>query len=581
MFIRRWAPNTCLNGAGFTDARLEPGDRLYIGPVELEVMKLSPAEKPRAGITPPADRSSVSSPPEPSPSPDDSTSASRHDDGANCNAEQHESCVQCRQEREEMESALALRVQQSDQEKGALTQRCIELIGDLRRTEASRQDLLENSQRQSEQVFESSSDCQRTVEELKHDFTLLKQRYDDQLIEQRSLVVQAADAEQHAEVLETQVTDLRRQIEDAHAETDRTARQCADLHTDYDQQLRQLRSQLDDASTQLETTRQRAADLELRLQELSQQAAERADHSQPSPADATAVARIEELAALQQQFDELQQSLQRERAAWELDEQRLREELEKTGQRLQDAIVEQTETAGQADQLHSQLDQVAEKLAATERTLEDALRQRDENAAEVTNWKEVVDKLRLELQQERDQHQCVRNEWHAERESLQHELSERSAALEKLQLKHNQEMQEAEFLIHSLQQEGKQLLAQLDEAKQVIRKDIEKRKRFETHGNAEPATPKELPSRCPTMPMTDGRVENARDSQGQGALQVRTENSDDAEEQTTAPPPGHSADPVANCTIMMSATELNDLGCGQQVQEATESCAGGRTRRNR
>lgn len=55
----------------------------------------------------------------------------------------------------------------------------------------------------------------------------------------------------------------------------------------------------------------------------------------------------------------------------------------------------------------------------------------------------------------------------------------------------------------------------------------------------------------------------------------RTENSDDAEEQTTAPPPGHSADPVANCTIMMSATELNDLGCGQQVQEATESAPAG------
>ena len=30
-FIRRWSPDTCLNGSGFDEARLSPGDRISIG----------------------------------------------------------------------------------------------------------------------------------------------------------------------------------------------------------------------------------------------------------------------------------------------------------------------------------------------------------------------------------------------------------------------------------------------------------------------------------------------------------------------------------------------------------------------
>lgn len=36
--IRRWSPHTRLNGAAFTDALLQPGDRLTIGPIELDVV---------------------------------------------------------------------------------------------------------------------------------------------------------------------------------------------------------------------------------------------------------------------------------------------------------------------------------------------------------------------------------------------------------------------------------------------------------------------------------------------------------------------------------------------------------------
>ncbi len=52
MFIRRWSAGTCLNGAGFTDSRLKPGDRLDIGPIELEVLELSRIDESNAPIEP-------------------------------------------------------------------------------------------------------------------------------------------------------------------------------------------------------------------------------------------------------------------------------------------------------------------------------------------------------------------------------------------------------------------------------------------------------------------------------------------------------------------------------------------------
>ena len=51
-FIRRWSPDTCLNGGGFDEARLSPGDRISIGAIELEVLpSASPADAPRGTCT--------------------------------------------------------------------------------------------------------------------------------------------------------------------------------------------------------------------------------------------------------------------------------------------------------------------------------------------------------------------------------------------------------------------------------------------------------------------------------------------------------------------------------------------------
>ena len=42
-FVRRWSPDTRLNGQPFRDAALHAGDRLSLGPVELEVVEGTPA----------------------------------------------------------------------------------------------------------------------------------------------------------------------------------------------------------------------------------------------------------------------------------------------------------------------------------------------------------------------------------------------------------------------------------------------------------------------------------------------------------------------------------------------------------
>ena len=44
--VRRWGPDTRLNGQAFSDARLSPGDRLTIGPIELEVLQTTASTPP-------------------------------------------------------------------------------------------------------------------------------------------------------------------------------------------------------------------------------------------------------------------------------------------------------------------------------------------------------------------------------------------------------------------------------------------------------------------------------------------------------------------------------------------------------
>ncbi len=43
--VRRWAPDTLLNGKSFQEAWLQPGDRLSVGPVEFDILDEDQAER--------------------------------------------------------------------------------------------------------------------------------------------------------------------------------------------------------------------------------------------------------------------------------------------------------------------------------------------------------------------------------------------------------------------------------------------------------------------------------------------------------------------------------------------------------
>ncbi|MHB0955051.1 MAG: FHA domain-containing protein [Pirellulaceae bacterium] len=96
-----------------------------------------------------------------------------------------------------------------------------------------------------------------------------------------------------------------------------------------------------------------------------------------------------------------------------------------------------------------------------------------DDAGDVATWKEIAERLRRELQQTRDEHRQVCEEWHMDRQSLESELNARTTAAQQLEQKYKQEMREAEVLIHAMQQEGKHLLVQLEEVKQSVRQSAD------------------------------------------------------------------------------------------------------------
>ncbi len=118
---------------------------------------------------------------------------------------------------------------------------------------------------------------------------------------------------------------------------------------------------------------------------------------------------------------------------------------------------------------------------------------------------------------------------------LQAQLAEANGRAQKLDLQYKQEMREAEMLIHSMQQEGKHLLAQLEEARQTIHQEIERRRNRRGAGSAERSADEDS-GRTPLSAAT-GRDSNA----GRAA----------------DPPSGPPADapPNACATLVISASE--------------------------
>ena len=175
--------------------------------------------------------------------------------------------------------------------------------------------------------------------------------------------------------------------------------------------------------------------------------------------------RSQQLFDVQTQLAALQCSRDEQFAQWQSHEKQWHEELEAT--RAQgEAFQREIET------LRFQATEAAARAADHEVSPPVA----GDNAADIATWKDVAEGLRRELQQTRDEHRRVREEWHVDRQNLERELNASTAA-QNLEQKYKQDMREAEVLIHAMQQEGKHLLIQLDEAKQSIRQGTEGNKK--------------------------------------------------------------------------------------------------------
>ncbi|MCU0959212.1 MAG: hypothetical protein MUF48_03840 [Pirellulaceae bacterium] len=119
-------------------------------------------------------------------------------------------------------------------------------------------------------------------------------------------------------------------------------------------------------------------------------------------------------------------------------------------------------------------------------------------SAELAEAKDLVLCLRDEMQKQVMEHQRARDKWDTDRQALERKVAECAVAAGELQRYYDQYMEEAEVLMHAMQQEGKNMLLELEEAREQLQEaGLEQRKTsslaqsvwsFFGHGTA-PETP--------------------------------------------------------------------------------------------
>ena len=451
-FIRRWSPDTCLNGSGFDEARLSPGDRISIGAIELEVLpSASPADAPR-GIAPPPENDPIETP-------------------------QSESAQECLRLRDELDTLrqecerLQLAIQQQTQNGQETEASYRTLIEQLRseidtsqtvcrdqldlRQECERLQLAIQQQTQNGQETEAS--YRTLIEQLRSEIDTSQTVCRDQLdLRQECERLQLAIQQQTQNGQETEAS-YRTLIEQLRSEIDTSQTVCRDQLAAHSS----LTSQAEAAASQAEALQEELDGLRHQLQEELRLAGNSRGHL-----EAELEFRSQQLFDAQTQLAALQCTRDEQFAQWQAHEKQWHEELEAT--RAQgEAFQREIET------LRFQATEAAARAADHEVSPPAA----GDNAADIATWKDVAEGLRRELQQTRDEHRQVREEWHVDRQNLERELNTRSTAAQQLEQKYKQDMREAEVLIHAMQQEGKHLLIQLDEAKQSIRQGTEGNKK--------------------------------------------------------------------------------------------------------
>lgn len=330
-FVCRWSPDTTLNGHGFDQAPLLPGDHLEIGPIVLEVLEPTPSDASRSPLDAPTtseEATTASAGPTPCPPPCEDALADRPDNP--------------------VVSAVEEQLTRVEQERDALSRRCGELDDRWVETEKARRALETQLHELRSEVTQKQAGYRASLEELRQELVLLRERHEEELVQQEALVAQTHTAE-------------------------------------------------------------------VEFQRLT-----------------------EELDAVRHQRDVLQLEL--------------------------------------AD-LTNQVRITSEQMFADGTNARGTMQV---DGSSLAGWREIVEGLRHELRQSREEHRQARDEWHRDRHHLEQQLSQRAETLRALEQRSREEFEAAHALVQSLQREGKQMLAQLEEARQASRRIAERRQQQES-----------------------------------------------------------------------------------------------------
>jgi len=304
--VRRWAPDTRLNGRAFQDQALEPGDLLSIGPVELEVVSLGPP----MGEEAPAHARST----HPSEGQALAPVVRQQAELARQQAELHRRESQCRAK----EQLIADQAERIESERAALAAEAKRLQVKAAQLDAGRREL----------------EDERAAWERRHAETQVQSAQQADADEQREAEFEHVRAE-----LQQARDELQRRRREWQSEQDARTHQLDQLARQLDSHQEQLDQREEQLAQRVQAVEQQSRELDARRKEIDRQ--EQLLKEQQQAADARAA----ELDALSQQLDQRQEQLdQREK---QLDS---RQE--------------------QLDQRQEQLDQLAEQLQSRRREID-------------------------------------------------------------------------------------------------------------------------------------------------------------------------------------------------------------------
>jgi hypothetical protein len=403
--IRRWSSGTYLNGGCFTDSLLREGDRISIGPVELEVVSVS-------------EPTTASEPGEVDCRRDDST---------------------------DLVAALEARIAQLEAEIGA--------------DGASPGQVAESeSPNAGEDLASQQQELHRELDRTRED--LARERQEGEA-HRRRLEEQLVQAKQQAECVRKQLAeaedrqrtfserDVVRQTELAQVRAElEAARKAADTPGDLNDKLQAAEAETAKCREQADWWRRRAEQIEIESQQIA--------HSQQQAGDTE----------LRERLDHEREELQQQQEQWRQEKEQLQHQAEAQAEELRRQLAQQRE---QTDEALSQLESERAVLQQVQSELTDAqadrTRREQTHREQYDTWQSRQSELEQQLSDKEEQLQGLRQrleDAEQSQASLQRECIQAQEELQKKDQKVNDESPEVQQEREVWERERNRLEAELE-----------------------------------------------------------------------------------------------------------------------